>query len=768
MDIKNLISAWFVLVTLGAWIGVPEAQAQAKRNGTNVPVLVESSSDVVASSARSLGLHSYEFTFKQLGVTQPIMLRGIDPQYPIYFRIPSDEVVVGLKLRLVFSYSPSLLTNLSHLKVLLNGEVVQTIPLPKESAGSSLIREVNLDPRFLSDYNQLSLQFIGHYTLDCEDPFHSSLWLHISNSSVLQFVVSPVSMTPDLGFLPAPFFDQRDGARLERPFVFGESPSVGVLEAASIVASWFGDLAGYRGAVFPVHLNRIPDSHAILFVTNEDRFQGLVNLPPISGPMISVIPHPTSSRFKLLLVMGRDANELRVAATSLALGKAAFSGQTVAINKYDNPKPRVPYDAPRWLASHRPVKFGEIASPQELNVRGLSPDLVRLNLMAPPDLFGWNSDGVPVHLRFRYTPRPKQDKSTLNVLINDKFVSSYPLRAYTGSNVADSVFKRLAEFSRLNDLFPDEADFHLPVIHLRSRSQLQFHFSFDYPKEGSCKDVMLDNVRAAIDPESVIDLSGFPHYIRMPDMSAFANSGFPFTRMADLSETAVVLPDEYGAEDISTFLALMGRMGYSTGLPVYGVSVGRAAEVSRFADKDILLIGGPSKQRLFREWAAYMPFSSEGAARYFSLSELRKRFIPWFESPDAVSLPTGKLTATTLARDAVLFGFRSPLNGDRSVVAVTSDRAGGQFDIVMAILDNDVVPKIQGAMVVVRGKDVDAMDTEDSYYIGSLPLLTAIRWTLANNVWLSALLMVVFAILAGGVFYTVLRRRAAQRLSGKK
>ena len=760
-----LLAAMMGTAVLSASL-TPDAWAQSKK--AKAPVATEVAQEAASQSASApLPQRTYGFTFKQLGVTQSFQLRGIDSIYSVPFSIPADEVVTGVKLKLDFSYSPSLLTNLSHLKIMLNGEVAQTIPLPKETAGAALIREVSIDPRLVSDFNQLSLQFIGHYTLDCEDPFHSSLWMNVSNLSSVHFTVAPLSVVNDLVLLPSPFFDRRDGRRLERPFVFGATPSATTLEAAGIVASWFGDLASYRGAWFPAHLNRLPNDNVVVFATNDDKPQGLLNIPPINGPTISVVGHPADPRFKVLLVMGRDAAELRTAATSLGLGKSGLAGQTVSSAKLDGLKSRQPYDAPRWLPSDRPVKFGELATLSELNVRGLTPDLVRLNLMSPPDLFAWNSAGVPVDLKYRYTPRPKPDKSNLNVLVNDKYVTSYPLLAYPGSTAPDSTLMNLASKIAPGELLPGVAKFHLPAVHLRSRSQVQFHFSFDYPKEGACKDVVLDNVRAAVDPESTIDISKFPHYIKLPDMSAFANSGFPFTRMADLSETAVILPDNYSSGDIGTYLTLMGRMGYSTGLPVYGVSVGRAADAQKFADRDLLLLGGPANQPLFKEWAKHMPFSAEGETRVFSLSDLKKRYLPWYETTDEKTLPMADLSATTLARETVLFGFKSPLNSNRSVVAVTSDRTTGQADVLNALMDDDVVPKIQGGISVIRGKDVDAMESASPYYVGSLPPWMAIRWTLANNPWIAAILIVVVAILLAGVFYTLLRHQANRRSSGK-
>lgn len=745
-----------------------DTSAQSRRTkSSTVEVTETAATPLFSPSFPGVALRSYSFTFNQLGVLNPFQLRGVDPIYSIPFSIPADEVVTAIKLKLDFSYSPSLLSQLSHLKVMLNEEVAQTIALPKEQAGSSMIREVSIDPRLVTDFNRLSLQFIGHYTLDCEDPFHSSLWLNVSNLSSLQFTVTPLSVVNDLALLPVPFFDRRDGRRLERPFVFGANPSTATLEAAGIVASWFGDMASYRGAWFPAHLNKLPNDNVVVFATADDKPDGILTLPTINGPTIRVAPHPVDERYKILYVMGRDAAELRQAATALGLGRIALAGQTVSIDKLDDLKKRKPYDAPRWIPSDRPVKFGEIATIEELNVRGLSPDLVRLNLTTPPDLFAWRSAGAPFDLKFRYTPRPKQDKSNLNVLVNQNYITSFPLLAYPGSAVPDSSLSQWLAKVGPAEMLPVQESFHLPVNQLRSRSQLQFHFSFDYPKEGACRDVVLDNVRAAIDPDSELDISKFPHYLKMPNLSAFANTGFPFTRMADLSETVVVMPDNYSAGDIGTYLTLMGRMGESTGLAAYGVSVARPGDVERHSDKDILMVGGPGNQPLLRDWAKHMPFSADGDSRMFSLSDWGHKLIPWYDAPKRNDRPVANLTAKTLAKDAVLFGFESPLKSGRSVVALTTDRTSGQAEVLNALMDADVGAKIQGGVSVVRGKDVEAYETNPSYFVGSLPPLMAVRWALANQSWVAALLVVLIAILLAGILYTILRRQAIRRVSGK-
>src|SRR5690606_17901984 len=176
--------------------------------------------------------------------------------------------------------------------------------------------------------------------------------------------------------------------------------------------------------------------------------------------------------------------------------------------------------------------------------------------------------------------------------------ASYPL---PGWHLGEGTMARALERILPDGTVPVEEKLRVPLYQLPARSQLQFDFYYEYIKQGACKDVLLDNVEGAIDPESTIDISSFPHFLAMPDLSAFSNTGFPFTRMADLSETAVILPDTRSSTDIAVYLTLMGWMGESTGYPAYGVRVGSAQQVSQFSNKDLLIMASGENQPLLKD-----------------------------------------------------------------------------------------------------------------------------------------------------------------------
>lgn len=210
-----------------------------------------------APAVAATGSNNYTVTLKQLGRNYPMSLRGVESSDSVSFDVRADSIVTGAKLNLQYTYSPALLEELSQINVIINDEVAASLPLPKDKAGQLQQHVVDIPAHLITEFNRLSLQFIGHYTMSCEDPQHTSLWAKISNATSLSIDVSPLGLPNDLSILPLPFFDRRDARALDLPFVFVNAPDNATLEAAGALSSWFGAQASYRSTVF---LELQPDS----------------------------------------------------------------------------------------------------------------------------------------------------------------------------------------------------------------------------------------------------------------------------------------------------------------------------------------------------------------------------------------------------------------------------------------------------------------------------------------------------------------------------
>ncbi len=701
-------------------------------------------------------------SFKQLGAWSAVNLRGTDGSRTLGFSVRADEMIVGAKLRLRYDYSPALIPELSHLRVLLNETVVRVEGLP---AGQHLgnTRDIDLDPRLMADQNFLRFNLIGHYTRQCEDPFHTSLWLTLSDLGKLELTLAPKAMVNDLKFLPAPFFDRRDDATLKLPFVFSSTPSMGTMKAAGIVASWFGMQAGNRGAQFPVSLNELPNGNAVVFVQSGENIAGLEHP---SGATLSVVTHPNNPLAKLLLVTGGNDDDMLRAARALALISNTLSGSSVAVAKETEATPRKPYDAPAWLPSDRPVRFGEIARPEELRTQGWYPEVIRMNYRVSPDLFTWRTQGVPLNLKYRFTHLPEHKASSLNVSLNNDFIHALPL------NIP---FKNPDEVNQLNQVGSDNVSrrndlLFIPPYAVGGRDQLQMGYYFDLLKHGECQNMPPDNLVGAIDPESTLDFSGFPHYAAMPDLAYFANVGFPFTRLADLAETGVVLPDRPNTHELSVYLALMGRMGESTGYPVLRHALGTAADVDKMADRDVMVIGSANSQALLSKWADKLPLVQINGER-----RVREPDVTWkptyrWEQQDNQFTPTpkGDLNLNSGGDLTTLMAFESPMKPARSVVLVFADRPGDLQRVTDVLTNLERISQVKGDLVVFNESDLNHTKVSATYYVGTLPFMSKLRWLFADHpMWAGLVVVLASLMLAVALSQTlrkVFRRRGTLKL----
>ncbi len=684
----------------------------------------------IAFASQALSQRAALFTLEQLGLGYALKLRGTDSRSGFNFNIRQDEVPLSASLTLHYSFSPSLIGDVSHINVLVNDELAASIPLTEASRSGDLTREVQIPTRYLGEFNRLDLQLVAHYTDGCENPAHSSLWANISNKSSLALTLATVPTEPDLAKLPQPFFDNRDARQIVLPFVLPKAAESATLEAAGVVSSWMGALSGYRGARFPVSGQTLPaKGHAVIFAFPGEQFQGLL-LPEITGPALALRGNPTDPTGRFLLVMGRDPAELRVAAAALATGHKKMSGDTLRIQGFKLPDARKPYDAPNWLRSDRPVRIGELAAARNLNVSGSSPDIINVGFRMPPDLFAWGDKGVPVHLRYRYTPRPQNDGSTLNIGVNREFVSSTTLRSIVAPG--NGPVARVLEAMLPERSSHGEHKFRVPLYKLPPRSQMQFHFNYASTASGDCQTRAVDNVHGAIEPDSTIDISSYPHLIEMPDLAAFREAGFPFTRVADLAQTAVVIPNDPDARDIQTYLDLMGRMGSSTGFPALRLAVANADTVDKFRDRDLLVLGSREKQPLAQKWANKL-------------------------GVDELPANAGEV--------GMLAGFASPLGEGRSVILVSGTGSKAVGDLVTTMTDDRKSQNITGSVVSFRGGQFESIAAEKTYEIGELPLITRMHWWLSERPFALLLVMALGVLGSGLLIYRSLHERVRQRLS---
>lgn len=711
-------------------------------------------------------------TFEEITGQSYFQLRGDYGSTSINFGNRGDHIVQEASITLNYSFSPSLLPIQSHVKVYLNNTVIDVIHVDPVQANLQHNKVIKLDPLAIADFNNIRFELIGHYSPQCEDPQHSSLWFDINKNSTLTIASKTLNYQNDLVSFPEPFYDERDFERLTLPFVFAENTAEdhdqqgSLFHSAGVLASWFGAMADWRGAHFPAYFNQLPDRHSVVFATNAHRPKFLREFPDVQKPTIEMVSHPLYRGVKILLILGKDQQQLAEAVQGLVLGIQILTGNAVEIQQTKRPGKRKPYDAPRWVRTDRPMKFIELVdSHSALQVSGHQPESIRVNMRVPADLFTWRNRGIPVDLKYRYTPPLSADNSRLNVNINQQFVQSFNLQISGRDGIKERV-----RIPLLGDgLFGMGNEFFLPAFRVGAKNQMQFDFSFAQNREGVCQTSPLNNVRAAIDPDSEIDFSDFPHYAVMPNLGFFANAGFPFTKYADLSQTAIVVDSFTDTAILSTLFDNLALFGASTGYPALSYSLDSSDSLDAaehdYAEKDILYIGSqPNKVRF--DNVELLPNAIKNTRRHILQPVVSSRALADEAGYDAEP-PAGvdaRVDMESTGNIASIIGFESPFASKRSVVAMMGNNSESLGTIADALRQSDKINEIYGSVVILRGDSIQSNRVGASYYVGELPAYTWLWYHLSGNPLLLAFFSIIAVVIVSLVLWRLLRDFANKRL----
>lgn len=706
-----------------------------------------------------------ELPFSQLGFNGSIGIYGSEANANVGFGSRLDEVIAKANLHFDVTPSPALLALVSHIKVYLNNELMGVVPVTDGQQGKKSSVSMPLDSRYFSNYNQIRFELIGNTHKTCSNPNDASIWAEISQSSRVELFVQKTRLESDLSLLPAPFFDPRDFGKLTLPVIMGADYDLAEIKAAGVLASHFGSLSGWRGAQFSLLFDQLPEQHAVVFVSNDNKPDFLRDFPDADGPYLQVITHPTNPYVKLLLVQGRDSQDLNTAVQGLALGTQLLTGPMAKINQVVQVKPRVPYDAPNWVDTSRPVAFTELVEQRsQLQVEGRTPPPVRLSFQLPPDLFTWQSRGIPMDLQYRYSPPMKDNSgSRLTLGINDEFVEAFNLTTAGQGGESKRVRVPLLD----DGLLGGSDRVRIPAFKVGSKNFIDFEFGFASVTEGNCQITQPSKQYAVVDGDSTIDFSGFPHYIQMPNLRSFATSGFPFTRMADLSDTVVVLPAASSAEALQTFLNVMGRLGADAGYPAIKVTVTDQWDSATLKGKDILsigvaqeltqAIGEPDQVNLVLQSGQRqirLPGRNETASGMNWLGRAS-------DNPEAVDL----VSVNASGKFAAITGMESPFTKKRSLVAIMAASPQALSLVDNAIIDSGKVEHMSGSVVILRDQEVASYNVGQHYFVGQLPVLKLIWYHFSNHPVLVACLAVLLVVIVTVFLWRVLRKIAARRLA---
>ena len=580
------------------------------------------------------------------GTQQTFPLHEAGASQTIFFGMPVTKIVSAASLKLHYA-APLLRANKARLELNLNGTSIGTVSL---TGGSDVQSEIALPTDLLTTDNTLVFQLQG----TCQTCGRSrAAWVTIDAHSQIVVTGTKLPLPNDLALLPIPFFDAAGQRPWSLPVVFAERPDADAMQAAAVVASWFGVFSDFRGVRFPVNLGDLPAGNAVVLALRRSALAASLSLPSQPGAFIAIRDNPRDPYGKLLILAGNRTKDLLAAARALVTrNNYQFHADAVRGNDVKVP-PRGEYAAPRWLTTNRPATIGTYTTAERLQVKGSGS--INIYFRLPPDLFLPTQQSVPLRLNYEYSGVAENSDAGLHVRLNGWDIDTIRLQP-AASTARESEVVRLPT-GRLQ-----------PYTNTLT---IDFYFGGDASTH-------IGQQYAAIQRDSSLDLTQLPHSVLLPRLELFSEAGYPLTKWPDLSGTAVILPDAPTSTDYEAVLDMVGFCGAQTGVTATALTVTEAAHVESVADKDLVILGTPATQPLLERWQDRMPLRLTSEGMQLNETPVPPRLLyPELPFRERDWARLARVVSNGKAPDLVVQDFVSPLRPDRSVVAIFSPDNSG-------------------------------------------------------------------------------------------
>jgi cellulose synthase operon protein B len=713
--------------------------------------------------AKGLVTHNLEFNRSPI-VGNRMRLRGAYSEGRLGFTRPRgwklDQGTIQALIR--FQHSPSLYASRSNLTVMVNGVSVGSTPLNrKQSQVGQLL--VNIPPKILQDYNELTVVAQQNNSQECTDPSSPDLWTEVLPDSRITFKYQKQPLALNFSRYPYPVFDDLGLETSRIAYLQPSQPSSTWLTAAGRFQAGLGRLADFR----PIQTSMVTSvadvkggEHLVIIGTPSEQpgMAELKDLPLkiVGGQILDSSQNPVPSNrgvliltttkvggAPVLVVTGNSPEAVKKAAQLLVqpdLRKMA-TGQVVYVDQIKDTNTPGPRQWARHLPEQNSFSLSDLKNSvngkpfNDVTVHGAGAPGIDIDFRAlPDDRF---VRGSSMNLVYSYGPQINPRTSAVQVFLDGNFIGGARL-----ANESGETRKTLKVDLPPNQVKPD--------------SKLQVFFRM--------------NAREAFDKQRCIQppdqqLTGTVHSdtgfdlkretsVQLPDLNLF-KFGYPFASPQDLSKTAVVLPQNPSATDILTLLELSERLGRLSQSEAVKLEVYTADTLPNEVKKNDHLVAIGTRDKFPLPDALK---SSQG----FNLSQAFNRSI----AQASVQTPQD---GQGMIKQVV-----SPWNSDRVVLALTSQTDAGLEKVRQVINLDPWFFQLKEDTVLISSDKKDPLPYDpDAYqleFIQSSPRVSRIENTtplskisrLIQENWLLLPLGVVgVSLLLYGIVQLYLKRMAA-------
>ncbi|WP_237484618.1 cellulose biosynthesis cyclic di-GMP-binding regulatory protein BcsB [Vibrio hippocampi] len=705
---------------------------------------------------------SQEVTFQQLGHSQGIRFMQGQTQAGLRLGMPADQLVNKAQLVLDIDVKQTLIDRGDSLTVSLNGQQIAQLPFGTmfETQASYLL---DIPAVLMTSQTVIAFQLEQSGQILCYPEAIPTPDLTILPTSRIIVDTTALSVTPALSRFPEPFIDTSyfDGGRV---FVgLPQTPSSSQVSAAAMLSSWFGIQTDHKTSDFAVTLGELPKENGIVFAAPGEKI-GSLTFPYSEHPYIKIISNPVSPKHNLLMVAGKDKQQLRSAVWTLIHEKFPHGAQSFGVKQQAIAK-RSAYDAPRWLPTDRPTYLRDLLSEsQSLVTSGVWHEPMNISFRAAPDLFLWDGNSVPLNIDYRFPTVDwmSDEQSLLSITLNQQYLTGL---AVNKTGTLEKIWHQLG-----GDIRKEQARVPVQPYMIYGDNELSLFFNLSYQPGTPCHQLANANIRSSIGENSNLDLTQTRHFAKLPNLSFFVGASFPFSRYSDLSDTAIVLPESPKAEQIAVLLNLTSRSGSATGSVVTypDVYLGMP-DTKRLVSRDVLAVSVMSdevfNQALFSDSPYTMKQNHIGLKEIGLVEKWRNMLLgEW----SLQRLEAERYFASASQWRGFL-SYRSPWDPERVVVLVSASHSEQLSKIGADLQSQSTNAAIRGdTTIITNDNDVASFQVSTTFPSGELPWYQVVMWYAnQHSVMLVGILLLVSMIL-GFAIYPTLVKVAQRRLTSSQ
>jgi hypothetical protein len=495
-----------------------------------------------------------EFTLEDTGLSSDDVVKGI--LVSRYYGISLPTVwnhISNAEVTIDFSHSQALDAK-SSLTVDWNDVRLGSVQLTQSNADHGQVKILIPVESITPGYNTLHVEFYMGISDDfCDDYDNPAVWATIHKSTLFHFETDLTQIQPDLGSLPAPFFDESPLAKNQITMVMAEKPGDGEINALAAVNAKLGQLSG-GWRTLSTDLVSLADAKEkkikgnLILIGSIDRMNQLdpsitISGVPEVGGVLAEFPSPFDQTALVLVISGKTQDDVEKAGRAFANGSlyARLSGSKAVVQANAS--------ASGGVRQNRLKTTLEDLGYSDISASGTQEQKISYTLPLT-SLWQCKTDAI-LNLHLMHSVVDSKEDPTVTISVNGLPVGSAKL-TQANANGGTETFQIPLDFFRAGK---NEIAIQANMQVFNSREDVALH----------CADSRIQSAWLTIANDSQIE---FPS---LPDSSTVEISDFPYTFMgkSDLSQLAFVLPNEPSFADLQSLSILALALGKSAeGEPV--------------------------------------------------------------------------------------------------------------------------------------------------------------------------------------------------------